>query len=50
MFQIKVFAPEPINDQNKDRSEEDKAERHSVANVPSKAESNDHDGTRNEHY
>jgi hypothetical protein len=46
---MKVFAPEPINDQNKDRSEEDKAESDSMANVPSKAELNDQDGTRNEH-
>jgi hypothetical protein len=47
---IKVFAPEPVNDQNKDRSEEDKAERHSMANVLSKAESKDHDHARNEYY
>jgi hypothetical protein len=43
------FAPEPMNDQNKDRSEEDKAERHRVANGPSSAETKDHDGTRDEH-
>ena len=48
-FQIKIFAPEPINHQNKDRSEEDKAERQSMANVPSKAESKDHDRARKEH-
>ena len=50
MFQIKVSVSEPINDQNKECSEEGKAERHSVANLPPKAESNDHDRTRNEHY
>lgn len=49
-FQIKVFAPEPIDDPNKDPSGEDKAERHSMADVPSQAESKDHDRTRNEHY
>jgi hypothetical protein len=49
-FQIKVFAPESISHQDKDRSEEDKAGRHSMANVLSKAEPKDHDRTRDEHH
>jgi hypothetical protein len=49
-FHIKVFAPEPINDQSKDRSEEDKTERHSMADLLSKAESKDHDDTQNKHH
>jgi hypothetical protein len=40
---------EPINHKNQDQNEEDKAERHSVANVLSNAESNDHDGAQDEH-